>query len=122
MGNPSVRRTGKPCRYCRKVFRAKSNHKRQVYCARRCAALDRPRSSRVAAGRKGGLAGSAKRRELSLAQMRARVAGLSPMEAFLDGIKWGLRRLAARTQSARREGFSAGFEAGFVDSQQRGAA
>ena len=119
MGNPSVRRAGKPCRRCRVVFRAKSNHKRQVFCGRRCSALSRTRASRVAAGRKGGLAGSSKRRGLNRAQLCARVAALSPIEAFLDGMKWGLRRLAARAQAARREGFSAGYEKALADMELR---
>jgi hypothetical protein len=111
MASPTVRRVGKPCRHCRRFFRAKSNHKRQVYCGRRCAALARPRASRVAAGRKGGRAGAEKRRGLRREQIRRRVADLAPTAAWLDGVKWGQRRLAARVQSARREGYSAGYEA-----------
>jgi hypothetical protein len=117
VGNPSVRRAGKVCRHhrCRRIFRPTSNYQRQVYCGRTCAALDRPRASRVAAGRKGGQARAEHFWRIRLDAIRARVVGLGPFDAWRDGVLWARQRYAAKAQSDRRAQFSAGYEAALRD-------
>lgn len=81
------------------------------YCSRPCAAVVRPRSERMAQGRKGGLAGSAKRREASAARIGARVESLTALEAFRLGRRYGLADQGNVKQAGWREGYAAGFEA-----------
>lgn len=117
MGSPSVRRAGKVCRYagCSRIFRPASNYQRQVYCNRTCAALDRPRASRVAAGRKGGQLRAERFWRIRLDEIRARVLTLSPLDAWRDGVRWARQRYAAKAQADRRAQFSAGYEAALKD-------
>lgn len=116
MGNPNIRRPGKQCALttCRQWFRnTGSNFVRQRYCSKRCAARDRPRSSRVAAGRKGGHKRAANFWGATRAQLEARVAGLPPFEAFLFARDLVKHRYESRIQSARRAGFSDGYTVGW---------
>ena len=99
------RRTGMECGHCRVVVRP-SHPKRAKYCSRRCAADGRPRASRVAAGRKGGLA------KVKTPTDWAAIALLSPVEAFQRGRVVRKAWLGNRMQEARREGYDAGYGAG----------
>jgi hypothetical protein len=97
------RRTAQPCAYCRVLFRP--SRPGRIYCGRACAAKARPRASRVEAGRKGGLS----RRKVQPDWVA--IADLSPAAAFLLGRSVRKVWLANRLQSARRAGYSAGYEA-----------
>lgn len=108
--------TRKACRRCANVaclkfFRPERPTRR--FCSRQCSADVRPRSSRVSAGRKGGTASGAKRRGVSVETIRARVAGLTTLEAFLMGRRYGKADMGNQRTSARREGYSNGFEEGY---------
>ena len=98
------RRTGMECAHCGEWFRP-SHPDRAKYCSRRCAADGRPRASRVAAGRKGGLA------KVQTPIDWAAIARLSPVEAFQRGRAVRKAWLGNRKQAARREGYDAGYEA-----------
>jgi hypothetical protein len=113
--NPTVPRAGKPCANpaCRRWFRAISNQHRQKFCGRACAAVCRPRASRVAAGKKGGTASGVRRRGISLDAIAQRVQDMSPIQAFQIGRYYAKTDSFNRAQTARREGFSDGYERGY---------
>jgi hypothetical protein len=98
---------------CQRVFRPAQRKRIARYCSRQCAADCRPRSARVAAGKKGGVASGIKRRGESLVTIRARVEAMSTVEAFLLGRKYGKADMGNQRQSARRDGYSQGFEDGY---------
>ncbi len=97
--------TGKPCAHCGEWFRPKQRPETAQFCGRTCAANARPRASRVAAGRKGGLA------KVKTPTDYAAIGTLSPVEAFRLGRAVRKAWLGNRMQEARREGFAAGYEA-----------
>ncbi|MEY4958394.1 MAG: hypothetical protein RL409_2651 [Gemmatimonadota bacterium] len=98
-------RIGKPCQYCGGWVPRSSNLTRAKYCGRACAAKARPRASRVAAGRKGGLA------KVKTPTDWAAIALLSPVAAFRLGRSVRKAWLGNRMQEARRAGYDAGYEA-----------
>lgn len=112
---PATRRPHKRCKLetCGAWFRPKSHYDRQQFCSRPCAAAARPRQSRVDAGRKGGTARGEHFRQIGRQQIRDRVAAMTPLEAFLDGCLYAKRLRSNRIQSAKREGFSDGYQAGY---------
>jgi len=97
-------RTGIPCAHCHVWFRPSHPH-RARYCSRRCAADGRSRASRVAAGRKGGLA------KVKTPTDWAAIALFSPVAAFRLGRSVRKAWLGNRMQEARRAGYDAGYEA-----------
>jgi len=96
-------RLGKPCAYCGEWFRPKQRYTTAKFCGRPCAAAARPRQSRVEAGRKGGGTRSA--------GLWARIAVLSPVDAYRLGRQHQRADVGNRVQSARREGYAEGYEA-----------
>lgn len=99
------RHAGKPCGSCGALFRPDRPARR--FCSRQCAADARPRASRVAAGRKGGLA---KRKTPT---DWAAIATLSPVEAFKLGRSVRKAWIGNRMQRAYRMGYSRGYEDGY---------
>lgn len=67
---------------------------------------------RVLAGRKGGRHSGAARRRESVEFIQRVTAGMTNTEAFLLGRKYGRTDDNNRAVSARREGYTEGFEAG----------
>lgn len=96
-------RIGKPCAHCGEWFRPKQRFDAAKFCGRLCAAAARPRQSRVEAGRKGGGTRSA--------GLWARIVALSPVDAYRLGRQHQRADVSNRVQSARREGYDAGYEA-----------
>jgi len=107
------RLVGKPCAYCGVIFRPARPERK--FCSRACAAKARPRASRVAAGRKGGLA------KVKTPTDWAAIANLSPVEAFKLGRAVRKAWIGNRVQEAYRKGYSAGYEAGYDGAVRRSA-
>lgn len=93
---------------CRGLFRSSRPRR---YCSKKCAAAVRTRESRRLAGRKGGLASGAKRRDLSAERIAQLVEGMTVSQAFRLGRRYGFMDLRGRLQKAHREGFAEGYEA-----------
>jgi hypothetical protein len=108
-------RIGKPCAHCGQWFRAKQRPQTARFCSRPCADQARPRASRVAAGRKGGLAKRKTPTDYTA------IATLSPVAAFKQGRAVRKAWLGNRMQQARREGYAAGYEAGYDQAARRSA-
>ena len=110
---PATRRAHIRCANpeCRAFFRPERPRRR--YCCRQCSADCRSRASRVAAGKKGGTVSGARRRGVSLEAIERRVAGMTPIEAFKLGRYYAKTDRFNRATTARREGYSQGFEDGY---------
>lgn len=109
MANPFVKRAPKHCANpdCGQLFRPRWNWNRQVYCGRQCAADCRPRSSRVAAGRKGGRARSGHYWQT----LSDRLAPMSKLEYWTEGRRYQKQVNSNRIVAARKQGFNKGFDA-----------
>ena len=118
---PATRRPHKPCANpaCRRgpdgrrKWIRPPHYRLTKYCCRQCSADCRSRASRVAAGRKGGTASGVKRRHAAAAALAQQLLGKSVVEAYWFGRKHGKADLGNRVTTARREGFSDGYEQGF---------
>lgn len=110
---PATRKACRRCANlaCRKFFRPDRPTRR--FCSRQCSADVRPRSARVAWGRKGGTNSGVARRVMSVETIRQRTAGMTALEAFLLGRKYGKADRGNRVTTARREGYSEGYTHGY---------